>query len=255
MKEITFDHIYNPGHEIGENELYKHIHFPEMLTRYDSNFLKFKKHPTLAEFKEAALFLREFHQSKGQKHVKFLFPDDHKPSEELMDYFKDEGYETGFNELYLIEPGQFPILEDIPDIEVREVTEAELNAYLAFQYEQDLEYGPDFADQKVDMHKRNFQNPRLVQLLAFYKGTPAGSVDVIIEDHTAEIDGLMVHEMFQKKGIGARLQQFVMKQFPDKTVILVADGEDTPRLMYRKQNYRCLGFRYRRCMRLNNPNR
>jgi hypothetical protein len=27
-------------------------------------------------------------------------------------------------------------------------------------------------------------------------------------------------------------------------VILVADGEDTPRLMYQKQNYHCLGFRY-----------
>nr|WP_262481838.1 GNAT family N-acetyltransferase [Bacillus sp. CH30_1T] len=94
------------------------------------------------------------------------------------------------------------------------------------------------------MHKRNFQNPRLMQLLAFYMGTPAGSVDVIVEDETAEIDGLVVHESFQKKGIASRLQQFVMRQFADKTVILVADGEDTPRLMYQKQNYRCLGFRY-----------
>lgn len=242
--EITFDHIYYPGHEIGENDLYKHIHYPEMLTRYDSNFLEFQKHPTLAEFKEAAHFLREFHQSKGQKHVKFLFPENHDLSKELMDYFKLEGYDTGFNELYLIEPGQFPSLEENPDIEVREVTKEELDAYLSFQYEQDMDYGPDFADQKVDMHKRNFENPRLMQLLAYYKGTPAGSVDVIIEDKTAEIDGLMVHESFQKKGIGSRLQQFVMNRFPDRNVILVADGEDTPRLMYQKQNYRCLGFRY-----------
>ncbi|MGF3103554.1 GNAT family N-acetyltransferase [Rossellomorea sp. DUT-2] len=244
MKEITFDHIYYPGHEIGENDLYKHIHFPEMLTRYDSNFLEFKKHPTLAEFKEAAHFLREFHQSKGQKHVKFYFPRDTKPTEEFMDYFKREGYESGFNELYSIEPGQFPSIEDHPDIEVKVVTDRELDAYLAFQYREDLEYGEAFANQKVDMHKRNFQNPRFLQLLAFYKGTPAGSVDVIIEDGTAEIDGLMVQESFQKKGIGSRLQQFVMRRFPEKTVILVADGEDTPRLMYQKQNYRCLGFRY-----------
>ncbi|PFA63952.1 GNAT family N-acetyltransferase [Bacillus sp. AFS015802] len=244
MKKITFDHIYNPGHVVAENALYKHIHFPEMLTRYDSNFLAFKRQPTVEEFKDAAVFLRKFHQSKGQKHVKFLFPQDHKPSEELLNYFKQEGYEIGFNELYVIEPDQFPVPLDNPDIEVREVTEDELDAYLAFQYEQDMDYGPDFADQKVDMHKRNFESPRLLQLLAFYKGTPAGSVDVIIDEDSAEIDGLMVHETFQKKGIGSRLQQFVMERFPDRKVILVADGEDTPRVMYQKQNYTYSGFRY-----------
>ncbi|WJV28124.1 GNAT family N-acetyltransferase [Rossellomorea sp. AcN35-11] len=161
-----------------------------------------------------------------------------------MNYFKQEGYDAGFNELYSIRPSQFPSVEANPDIEVKEVKEAELAAYLSFQYDQDLEYGTLFADQKVDQHKRNFLDPRFAQVLAYYKGVPAGSVDVIIEDDTAEIDGLMVHESFQKKGIGSRLQAFVMKKFPDKTVILVADGEDTPRLMYQKQNYCYQGFRY-----------
>ncbi|MFI8685294.1 GNAT family N-acetyltransferase [Rossellomorea sp. NPDC077527] len=244
MKTFTFENIYNPGHLIANNALYQHIHYPEMLTRYDSNFLEFMKQPTLDEFQEAARFLRGFHQSKGQKHVKFLFPQDHKPSEELMDYFKQEGFDVGFNELYSIDPDRFPSVGVNPDIEVMEVSKKELNDYLAFQSEQDLDYGPDFADQKVDMHKRNFDNPCIMQVLAFYKGAPAGSVDVIIEEDSAEIDGLMVHETFQKKGIGSRLQRFVMDRFPDRNVILVADGEDTPRLMYQKQGYTCLGFRY-----------
>ncbi len=244
MKELTFDQIHNPGHMETETDLYTHVHFPDMLTRYDSNFLQFKKLPTPAEFKVAASFLREFHQSKGQKHVKFIFPPDQKPSVELMALLEHEDYLTGFNELYRIEPSQFPRLEDSPDIEVREVIKGELDAYLAFQYEQDMDYGTAFADQKVDMHKRNFQNPGLIQVLAYYKGTPAGSVDVIIKDASAEIDGLIVHETFQKKGIGTRLQQFVMDRFHDRTIILVADGEDTPRQMYQKQNYRCIGFRY-----------
>ena len=158
--------------------------------------------------------MRGFHQSKGQKHVKFLLPQDLKPSEELMDYFKQEGYDTGFNELYSIEPDQFPSAEVNPDIEVLEVGEKELQAYLAFQYEQDMDYGPDFADQKVDMHKRNFENPSVMQIMAFYKGTPAGSVDVIIQEDSAEIDGLMVHESVQKKGIGSRLQRAVMESVP-----------------------------------------
>ncbi len=81
-------------------------------------------------------------------------------------------------------------------------------------------------------------------MLALYKGNPAGSVDIIIEKDTAEIDGLVVDEDFQKKGIGSRLQKFVMENFHDKTIILVADGEDTPREMYRRQNYQYHGFKY-----------
>ncbi|BCB04635.1 GNAT family N-acetyltransferase [Bacillus sp. KH172YL63] len=244
MNGITFDDIYNPGHNVAENELYEHIHFPEMLTRYDSNFLKFKRMPTRAEFLEAASFLRKFQQSNGQKHVKYIFPQDQELPAELKAVMEEEGYGIGFTELYKIAPDVFPRVENTPEIEIREVSEVELDAYLAFQYEQDMAYGAAFADEKVGMHKRNFQHPHVMQVLAYDKGEPAGSVDVIIKDETAEIDGLMVHETFQKKGIGTRLQQFVMDRFDDKTVILVADGEDTPRLMYQKQNYSCIGFRY-----------
>ena len=80
--------------------------------------------------------------------------------------------------------------------------------------------------------------------MAFYKGSPAGYVDVIISNETVEIDNLTVDESFQKKGIGSRLQKFVMESFPEKIVILVADGEDTPREMYKKQNYQYHGFKY-----------
>ena len=83
-----------------------------------------------------------------------------------------------------------------------------------------------------------------MQIMAYYQGLPAGAVDVIIAEETAEIDGLSVKEAFQKKGIGSRLQRFVMDTFADKTIILVADGEDTPREMYQKQNYQYLGFQY-----------
>ncbi|WP_264196134.1 hypothetical protein [Metabacillus niabensis] len=35
-----------------------------------------------------------------------------------------------------------------------------------------------------------------------------------------------------------------MESFPEKIVILVADGEDAPREMYKKQNYNYHGFIY-----------
>jgi GNAT superfamily N-acetyltransferase len=200
--------------------------------------------PTVNHFKNAADYLREFHLQHGQNHVKFYFPVNEKPEVDLINYLNQLNYEIGFLELYAIQPDQFPLLKENPAIEIHAITDKNLETFLEFQYRQDIEYGKDFATQKQTLHKRNFENLKFEQLLATYNGTPAGSVDIIITKDTAEIDGLVVDKDFQKKGIGSRLQKFVMEQFSDKTILLVADGEDTPREMYKRQNYQYYGFKY-----------
>jgi GNAT superfamily N-acetyltransferase len=244
MKKVTFTDIHTVGHVNAENELYKQIHYPEMLNRYDSNFIEFKKMPSLDEFIESADYLRAFHLENGQKHVKFYLPANEKPPEELNEYLIEKDYEVGFIELYAINPKEFPKVDPQESIDIEVVTSNNFPAFLDFQFQTDLEFGKEFAKQKVNLYKRHFTNPAIMQIIAFYQGLPAGTVEVIIAEETAEIDGLSVKEDFQKKGIGTRLQQFVMDTFADKTIILVADGEDTPRIMYQKQNYHYIGFQY-----------
>ncbi|WP_232824036.1 MULTISPECIES: GNAT family N-acetyltransferase [Paraliobacillus] len=130
------------------------------------------------------------------------------------------------------------------DIDIQVVTGENLEVLLHLQYQFDLNFGSEFAKQKADLIKRQFEEEHIHQVLAFYKGAPAGCVDVIISNETTEIDNLTVVESFRNRGIGSRLQEFVMKTFPDKTVILVADGEDTPKEMYLKQNYKYRDFKY-----------
>src|SRR5699024_4901302 len=108
MKQITFEDIYTLGNIAVENLQYRHFHYPEMLVRYDSNFIEFKDLPSLNEFKETEEYLRDYHLGKGQKHVKFYFPENIKPTEELITYLTDTGYEIGFLELYAIQPKHFP---------------------------------------------------------------------------------------------------------------------------------------------------
>lgn len=244
LMQITFENIYIHSHVVVENNLYKQFHFPEMLSRYDSNYIEFKTFPKLDEFKHAEGYLRDYHLRNGQKHVKFKFPVDEKIPVELVNYLNQEEYDIGFLELYAIQPIQFPEVKDNPDIEVQIVTEHNLKAFLTLQYLQDIVFGSNFANQKVELNKRIFEDPNFMQLLALYKGTPAGVVDVIISKDTAEIDNLGVDETFQKKGIGSKIQKFVMDTFEDKTVILVADGQDTPKEMYKRQNYQYLGYQY-----------
>ncbi|TCP29024.1 acetyltransferase (GNAT) family protein [Scopulibacillus darangshiensis] len=244
MSVFTFKDIQTVGQVIAENELYRHYHFPEMLSMYDSNFIEFKRIPSLDEFKQSAEYLRKFHKSRGQNHVKFYFPENQKPIKELMAYFREFCYDSGYLELYSIQPDHFPVVRKNSNLEVLQVTEENFEAYLKLQYEEDLQFGEAFAKQKVGLHKWNFTDKNVMQVIAFYEGIPAGSVDVIISDKSVEIDNLSVLEACQRKGIGSALQRFVMDSFPDKPVILVADGEDTAREMYRKQNYQYHGFQY-----------
>ncbi|WP_430789036.1 GNAT family N-acetyltransferase [Virgibacillus flavescens] len=244
MNNITFDNIYNPSYMIAETDLYIHFHYPEMLLRYDSNFIEYKTIPSVDEFKKTEKFLREFHAEKGQKHVKFSFPDNTQLTDELVTYLKDSSFDVGFMELYVIEPSRFPEMENCESLKIKEVSPEIFDEFLSLQYKQDLEFGEAFAEQKIDMHKRNFEAANKMQIIAYYDGKPAGSSDVIITDKTAEIDGLNVLQQFQKKGIGSRLQKYVMDSFHEKTVILVADGEDTPKEMYKRQGYQKFGFKY-----------
>lgn len=232
MNQISFTATYTLGEIVLENEHYRHYHYPEMLVRYDSNFIEFKQVPILQEFIKAEEYLKEFHQKRGQNHLKFRFPAHFKPAGELNAYLKEIGYDIELLELYAIKPIEFPILPENSDIEIQGVSRETLEILVNLKYQQDLEFGEEFAEQKKELTRRQFDNPMIQQVLAFYKGEAVGYVDLMISKETVEIDDLSVGELFQKKGIGSRLQQFAMTSYPDKTIILLADGTDTPREMY-----------------------
>lgn len=244
MEKIAFENTHTLGQVVAENNQFRHFHCLEMLTMYDSNFIEFINLPSLLEFKEAESYLREYHLKKGQNHVKFYFQPNKKLTTELTTYLNDSGYGIGFLELYAIQPKHFPMLPKNPDIEIRVVTDTNLDKLINLKYKNDLMFGIEFATQKTELIKRQYNDQNILQVLAFYKGNPVGYVDMIISHETVEIDGLYVEEESRKKGIGSQIQKFVMESFPEKTVILLADGEDTPREMYKKQNYQYQGFKY-----------
>ncbi|MRX71935.1 GNAT family N-acetyltransferase [Bacillus lacus] len=244
MTSITFSNIYKEGKKIEDSALFIHVHNQEMLLQYDSNFIVFKSMPSSEEFLRAYSYLRNFHEKYNQKHVRFYFPENMELPPNLQKLFKYEDFTVGILELYHIDPDTFSVPEGNPDITVEAVTVQTLQDYLALQYDFTKEYGEEFALRKQEKLIADFYAAHKQQVIAYYRGAPAGSVDVILSNTTAEIDGLGVKEQFQKKGIGTALQHWVMKQYADQTVILVANGEDTPRDMYRKQGYQYGGFQY-----------
>ncbi|MCT2534834.1 GNAT family N-acetyltransferase [Aquibacillus koreensis] len=247
-QEITFENIHKNGAIVEENERYKQNQFLKIPNMYDANYIAFKQMPTLAEFKEAEEYLRGYHMRLGQNHVKFYFPEGIKITDELDNYLSTSGYDTGFMELYKVDPSKFPEVPMNDAIKVREVSEKNLEPFLDLIYKHTLAFGEKFAQYKRSLIREqcldDSQKERHLKLFATYDGKAAGYAHVIISKAFVEIDNLEVDEVFQKKGIGSALQRKVMDLFSDRTVILVADGEDTPRNMYRKQNYQYVGFQY-----------
>lgn len=244
MNQFSFSNIFYQGEVVLENDLVQHNHTAEMLLFYDGNFLQFKRMPTLDELIESITYLREYHLKNNQHHVKLLFPENQDLPEELAQYLKGEGFDIGFMEMYAIKPEQFPAIPVQENIVVEKVSAENKERFLDLKYEIDREFGSDFAEQKRRIHEKNFLDDSVMQLLAFYDGKAVGAVDVMISEQTAEIDGLVVLDDYQKKRIGSQLQKFVMDQCADKTVILIADGEDTPREMYKRQNYEYIGYQF-----------
>lgn len=244
MNQVTFKDIYNAGIVAANTDTYTHFHLPAMPLYYDSNYIAFKKMPTVSEFQKAEHALKIYHTARNQHHLKFTFPQDEPISKEVNAYLNQHDYDTGFLELYVLDPKDFPDIRPSSAIQVSPVTPSKLDDYLYLQRTIDEQFGKEFAAQKQLQHKKNFSDPKIVQLVATFKDELAGSVDLIVNNQTVEIDGLHVLENMRHKGVGSQMQQWSLEQFPDKLVILVADGEDTPRDMYQQQNYKYMGFQY-----------
>lgn len=244
MTKLSFNHIFYQGQIVFENDLFLHYHTAKMLLLYDGNFLQFKRMPTLIECQRAIEYLKEFHRKKGQDHVKLLFPENEPIVDEIKSFLIEEGFQISFMEMYAIDPALFPKITKNSSINVEKTTADNWETFLQLKFEIDSDISVRFAEQKRVLHEQNFQDERFMQFIAFFNGIPAGGVDVIIGEETAEIDNLVVLDPYQKRGIGSQLQKAVMDEFPDKTVILLADGEDTPREMYQKQNYQHIGTKY-----------
>lgn len=82
------------------------------------------------------------------------------------------------------------------------------------------------------------------RLVAYLNNEPIGVVDVIESENYIELDGFGVLEQFRHQGIGSTMQSLVGEYAisrDHKPVILVADGEDTAKDMYAKQQL-CLSI-------------
>lgn len=244
LQHITFENIHVLGSVIHEEDTYIQYEHKDMFYRYDSNFIRFKQMPSLLTFQKLVATSKKYNESNGAHYVHFHFPENVELPTGLCRYLQDEQYEITKIELYAIQPIDFPIVEQTAEIEIQAVNEENLQTFLRLQYEDDIEFGPTFAKEQRDLTYRLWESGVHTYVIAYFAGKAVGYVELIVQEETVEINNLMVRAPYRRRSIGSMLQTYVMQTFPNKTIILLADSEDTPREMYQKQGYVNCGFMY-----------
>lgn len=241
---ISFDDIANYSTCVDENEFFKQYYNEQAHFRYDSNFFQLLYSPSVREFELIEEMQEVDHRQKGLHHLKFYWPENTGFIPELMRYFDKNNYELERLELYRLNPKNFSPTSDHSNVQVKKVTKVDLEEFKQISYIEDLHFGKDFADPKQAFYDWQFAQPSITLFLAHVNQEPAGTLTMITEEQTIEIDDVATVKAYRKQGVATALVQAAVNEAlrENKTLILLADGEDTVKEMYKRQGFRYQGY-------------
>lgn len=240
-KALSFSNLQNFAEILEENEFFTQYYNLDLPERYDSNYVLLHYSPTLPEFRVIENIQKEYiaYEMKDQKHLKFRWPEDTGFMLDLFDYLGKEQYQIGKEELMCALPHSIDIGTINPVFKCELITKKQLDDFLALNYKDDLAISQDFADFSERAYHFQFKQPNTEFLLVTLDNQPVGSLLMHITDNYIEIDHVLTDVEYRKKGIASHMIHFVMNIWNknEKPLILVADAEDTPKILYEK-----LGF-------------
>lgn len=240
---VSFKDIETDGNILVETNRYIHYQTLNKKIQYDSNKIVYKIMPELHTFQEDEAYLKAMHEKHGQQFLKFVFPDNINLKQDLKDYLVKQGYKIGWLELYSNKEKKFKDT-NTEDIRVEVTNEENFVDFLNLSYEFDQEYGEEYATLKIESNKQQFHSDNPIQVISYYRDKPSGILLIWNQEKYVELDSFAVIESYRNKGIGSKMQAFVAKIAEQRSIILVADGEDTAKDMYKKQGYQYTGFQY-----------
>ena len=185
------------------------------------------------------------HQRQGSTHLSFSFPENCELDATWKDVLQKEGFQLGILELYAVEPDTF--LELNPSqkkVQLMQVDKTTLEDYIEVYREFLVPFGREFTEESIRELRENYKKEPPSRFVAYVEQQPLGIVDLILTPSTVELDGFGVIESHQRQGIGRAIQREIARLAEGRTMILVADGEDTAKDMYVKQGYVFLSYMY-----------
>lgn len=235
----TFRNIENYSEITEENDFFIQFTNEEIPDRYDANYVLLKFSPSLPEFKLIEKMHIEYQEAIQQKHLKFNWPENTGLHPELLNYFNQENYKIGMQNLYWVVPELFNVKNINKTLCIQKVTDQNLDDFLNINLEEDILHGRDFFEHKKRMYAYQYQLENTTFILTYLKDEPVGSLILIDSKDYLEVDNVLTKEEFRKNKIATTMLNYVVSELltPEQSVILVADAEDTPKEMYEKMGF------------------
>lgn len=191
--------------------------------KYDQNFFEYSGQPTAEEFAEAV----EYQKKIGAGFIKL------EGAEPLSDSF---GLDREITLTMVLKTGEASWTKN-PDLEFRAPSLSEAESIEVKHFGK--LYGEDFARKNI---RRMYD--RLTYHGAYLDGILVGMCYSFSSDGLTCIDGLIVDEAYRKRYIATSLIAHIKTSFPDTTLFLHADDDDTPKEMYRKMGFETVDRSY-----------
>jgi GNAT superfamily N-acetyltransferase len=243
MSAITMRNIYQSGQLKMEDDNKLIYLTPSEPIVYVSNYWIYKQMPSVKQWVNDIETQLTMHKAQGSNHLSFTFPENETPDDQLLKEIKDKDFELSYLELYAISPEELNFNTTI-DIDVQFVTQDNIEDYLSIHQVFAKPFGDDYLQQSTEIIRDQFVDDNKDRIIAYKGMIPVGIMDLIKSEDTIEIDGFGVLPDYQRQGIGEVMQSFVATVANNRTIILVADGEDTAKDMYLKQGYVYISYSY-----------
>lgn len=238
---LSFLNLQNFAELLEQNEFFSLYYNEDLPDRYDSNYVLLHYSPTFPEFLVIENIQKEYisYGMEQQKHLKFRWPEDTGFMVDLFDYLGQEQYQIGKEVLMCALPHSIDIGKIDPEINCDIINNNQLDDFLTLNYKDDLTVSQDFAEFSKRVYLYQFEQPNTEFLLVTLNNQPVGSLLIHISEDFIEIDHVLTDIDYRKQGIASHMIHFVMNIWNknEKPLILVADAEDTPKILYEK-----LGF-------------
>ena len=239
---FTTKHIHQLGRKTIETSHYTYYTLDEIPDRYDNNLLELHHMPTSEQWQQYEAFLIEEGKKHQQTHAQFIFPANAAIPLQLRETLTTNGYELKTLGLYETTAARFQATREPQPIDIFIAQGEWLERYLIEQFYEDYQWGEGYAQRKMTYFRKLLTDDVMQAVIAIKDGDIAGGALVFQEPTYVELDSLYVLEDYQMQGIATAIQQFVMTLAGERTVLLIADEDDTPKAMYERQGYTKIAF-------------
>ncbi|MBM7641785.1 GNAT family N-acetyltransferase [Streptococcus loxodontisalivarius] len=222
-----------------ENDRFRYIKNEKLNLRYYENYLSYKIQPDLATFQSDLKYLVEQQSNYPDPFAFFFFAENAELTGDLKDYLTGAGFDLSKHLIFTNQLKNLNLKEkDISPVRIELLDESYLADFVQLEYEAQLAYGQDYANQMKVYHENDLLADPSKIYLALDGQKIVGAVTAWHFGDYIEIDDYHVDEAYQGRGIGTALQSAASRGY-EKVILL---SEELNREMYEHQGYEEVGY-------------